>query len=55
MPVDRTFGTASAGLQQTGQLERSNADKAGALAILDSCEAWQERAAAAARKRRIKL
>ena len=40
------------GIQQTGQLERANADKSSAAAILDTCEAWQAKAAAAARPRR---
>jgi len=38
--------------RQTAQLDRSNADKAGAQRILEHCAAWQEKAAAAAKPRR---
>jgi hypothetical protein len=53
LPADDNAGTlAMFGIQQTGQLERANADKSSAAAILDTCEAWQAKAAAAAKPRR---
>ena len=52
LPADDTAGTLAAfGIQQTGQLEHANADKAGAQGILDTCQAWQDKAAKQARPR----
>ena len=40
------------GDRQTGQLDKANADKAGAQRVLDTCAAWQARVGAGARPRR---
>lgn len=45
LPADDSAGAiGSFGIQQTGQLERSNGDKRAAQAILDTCEEWQAKA-----------
>jgi len=52
LPADDTAGAlATFGVQQTGQLERANADKAGVQGILDTCQQWQAKAAKEARPR----
>lgn len=52
LPTDDTVGEIAAfGLRQTGQLEKSNADKAGALRLGQTCEDYQKRALEQARQR----
>jgi hypothetical protein len=49
LPASDTAGElATFGIQQTGQLERANADKDGAAGILTTCQAWQDKASKAA-------
>ena len=40
---------AAFGDRQTGQLDKANADKRGAAAVLTTCEAWKAKAIADAR------
>ncbi len=52
LPAGDAVGVlATFGIQQTGQLERANADKAGVKGILDTCEEWQAKAEKDARPR----
>jgi hypothetical protein len=52
LPADNTAGAlAIFGIQQTGQVERANADKDGIGGILDTCKAWQDKAAKEAQPR----
>lgn len=54
LPADDTAGAlATFGIQQTGQLEHANADKAGVQGILNTCQAWQDKAAALTRRKRF--
>jgi hypothetical protein len=54
LPRDDSAGEWIAfGDRQTGQLDKSNADKAGATGILDACAAWQAKAAAAVKPKRF--
>lgn len=51
-PADDTKGEWVAfGDRQTGQLDKANADKTGALGILTTCDEWQKKADAAAAPR----
>lgn len=50
LPANETIGEIAAfGDRQTGQLDKANADKQGADAIMATCEDWQAKALAAAR------
>ena len=52
LPADDTVGEiASFGLRQTGQLDKANADKAGAQRLGDKCHEWQQKALEKSRKR----
>lgn len=53
LPADDSKGAWVAfGDRQTGQLDKANADKGAAEAVLDTCEGWQAKAEAAAKPRR---
>lgn len=51
LPGDTVGEIATFGERQTGQLDKANADKAGAVRLGDTCEAWQQTALERARKR----
>lgn len=52
LPIEDTAGEIAAfGLRQTGQLDKANADKAGALRLGQTCEDHQRKALERARER----
>lgn len=52
LPADDTVGEiASFGLRQTGQLDKANADKAGAVRLGETCEKYQQQAIERAKQR----